>query len=136
MGIMKKKTEPAAAMVVALTSGTIKVGGTPYTFRRGDKLRHDHPLARAHRAMFAPDGLTTAEYEQAAHAYRVAAGASGHEIRPRLPRRAAGVGAPAWRPWPLGGAGPARVLAPHPLIRVGRVPAPRNRRPFDSRVDD
>ena len=65
-----RKTTTRTALVVSLSAGILKVKGTPYTFRRGEKLAADHPLVKAYPAMFAPDGLTTAEYEQAAHAYR------------------------------------------------------------------
>ena len=65
------KKKPETAMVVSLTAGTLAVKGTRYTFGRGDRLHRDHPLVKAHPDMFAPDGLTTAEYDEAGHAYRV-----------------------------------------------------------------
>ena len=68
---MRLKAAGPAAMVVCLSAGILKVKGTPYTFRRGDRLHRDHPLVRAQPDMFAPDGLTTAEYDEAGHAYRV-----------------------------------------------------------------
>jgi len=70
---LNSKTPKAAPIVVCLSrGGVLKVKGTPYTFGYLEKLRADHPLVKAYPAMFAEDGLTTAEYNQAAHAWRVA----------------------------------------------------------------
>lgn len=54
-----------AAIVVALSTGVLKVKGTPYTFRQGERIRADHPLVRKHPELFAADGLSDAELGQA-----------------------------------------------------------------------
>jgi hypothetical protein len=63
-----KKKAGAAPIVVALSTGILKVKGVPYNFRQGERMRSNHPLVQRYGHLFCEDGLTDEEFAAARQA--------------------------------------------------------------------